>query len=149
MTEATVSAPLMKKLREKLPGSVVFKHADLGLKGLPDCSVTWKGLTLWLEFKLMDSAVINGDWGPWGYGSLVKAIQVRLSKAPVQRATCQALHRAGHCFYVFWLRKPKIIVLYDPVTPVVIGYVSSTDEACEWIKRYLEAANPHPVVRLL
>jgi hypothetical protein len=146
MTEATVSAPLMKKLREKLPGSVVFKHADLGLKGLPDCSVTWKGLTLWLEFKLMDSA---SRYNPWGYYCLGKIIRARLSKAPVQLATCQALNRAGHCFYVVWLRKPKFIVLYNPVIPQVVGYVSSTDEACEWIKRYLEAANPHPVVRLL
>lgn len=141
MNEASVSTTFMQKLRQRLPQAVVFKHADAGLKGLPDCSVTYKGLTLWLEFKLLDSVSEAED--------MVSAIKKRLEKAPVQLRCVQALNRAGYALYIVWIRASKIVVFYNPVTESIVGSAGNNDGACQWVESYLESANPPQVIRLL
>ena len=51
MNEKTLVSGLVANLRTELPGSTVFKHADLVTAGIPDISVTWSGWTSWLEVK--------------------------------------------------------------------------------------------------
>lgn len=51
MKEVDLVLALVRKLAEKLPGAVVFKHADTMTAGIPDISVTWGGVTTWLEVK--------------------------------------------------------------------------------------------------
>jgi len=51
MNEASVTARLVQAVRS-LPGFVVFKHNDAKTAGIPDVSVTARGLTTWIEVKV-------------------------------------------------------------------------------------------------
>ena len=51
MNEAELKGKLVKRLRKDLAGSVVFRHEDQFTAGIPDISVTWNGLTCWIEVK--------------------------------------------------------------------------------------------------
>jgi len=51
MTEATIQAALLPKIRAGLPGSVVTKHSERLVAGVPDVSVSWRGLTTWWELE--------------------------------------------------------------------------------------------------
>jgi hypothetical protein len=42
------SLALFKRLH---PGAVVFRHEDLFRAGVPDTSISWKGVVSWWEFK--------------------------------------------------------------------------------------------------
>ena len=52
MTEANFTLELLRELRRHLPNAVIFKHADGYTKGVPDFSITLRGLTAWFEVKL-------------------------------------------------------------------------------------------------
>jgi hypothetical protein len=134
MTEATALAAFMQKLRAQLQDAVVMKHADLGLKGMPDCSITYQGLTLWLEAKLLD-ALREHTCFP-GHDCLPKAIQKRVAGSPVQLNVCRRLARAGHCLYLIWFRKAGL-VFWDPLTEEIVGACESTAQAVEWVEKYL------------
>ena len=51
MTEATLKGALVKAIRERMPGIVVFRHEDHFTSGIPDLSITWRGKTSWWEVK--------------------------------------------------------------------------------------------------
>jgi hypothetical protein len=52
VNEASVTSVLLSVLRHRLPGFVVLKHNDAKTAGIPDISVTGRGLTTWLEIKV-------------------------------------------------------------------------------------------------
>lgn len=78
MNEASLSRTLCQRLRRELPGAVVFKHNDLSTAGVPDISVTWGGITVWLEVK-------RGE---------------RITGRGVQRETMRRLMQVGRAYYV-------------------------------------------------
>jgi hypothetical protein len=80
-TEAQLTAALVRTFREHLPRAVVFKHCDRMTAGIPDVSVTYGGLTVWLEVKLAAPAARSRDQ------------QVR---------TCANLDRQGACYFVVY-----------------------------------------------
>lgn len=101
----------MKGLREELEGSVVFKHHDASMVGLVDCSVTWGGRTMWLEFKLY-------EWQEWMTGKTTYDIALRLvakarKAAPVQWECANKLDAASKAFYVIWVKK-SFVLLVNP-----------------------------------
>ena len=50
-TEASLKQALTKKMREVMPGAVIFRHEDKHIFGVPDISCTWGGMTSWWEVK--------------------------------------------------------------------------------------------------
>lgn len=135
MNESSVSSPLLSKLRETLQDAVAFKHADVGMKGLPDASVTWKGLTLWLEFKLHQPAKM----GPWV--SATEALRYFQEKAPTQAETCKRLARAGFCYYIIWRKKVKEVWIVSP-DGCQAFMLRSTAQVAEWTEHFLSGQNP-------
>ncbi len=71
---------LVKVLATDLEDAVVLKHADQVTSGIPDLSVTWSGLTFWIEVKR---------------GSTIEA-------RGIQVLTATRLARQGHCFFVLY-----------------------------------------------
>lgn len=59
--ESHFTSGMVAHLREKLGGSVVFKHSDQLTAGVPDTSVTWRRSTTWLEVKIKRSGAITTD----------------------------------------------------------------------------------------
>jgi len=59
MKESDLSRALVKVLRAGMPDGVVFKHADTITAGIPDISVTWHGVTSWLEIKHAHPSIID------------------------------------------------------------------------------------------
>lgn len=116
MNEASVSSPLMEKVRELLPGSVVVKHRDASMIGLVDCSVTYGGHVLWLEFKLYE---VPASWDWMEEGDALEASATLLAKArkaaPKQFDLACRFRKASACLYVFWLKK-TCLFLVDPVS---------------------------------
>lgn len=108
MNEASKFADLLPAIRKRLPGSKVFKHADVGMVGLPDASITWHRVTLWLEGKLHQPAR-HGAWT-----SVRDALAYFQQKAPTQAAQCQGLAREGYCLYIIWRKHIPEIYLLDP-----------------------------------
>lgn len=97
MKESVYSNGLVKMLRSRLPGSVVFKHADALTAGIPDISVTWNGRTTWLEVKVG-----------------------RIVGRGVQALTIQRLALAGRCWYVVYSGK-SVVTIVDPLGNVVVN----------------------------
>lgn len=59
MKEVDLVRNLIDTLRKELAGAVVFKHADTMTAGIPDISVTWGGMTTWLEVKYQTGEAIG------------------------------------------------------------------------------------------
>jgi Holliday junction resolvase len=55
--EATIKKTLVKKIRETIPGAVVFRHEDQFTHGIPDISVTVGDITLWIEVKIANPSL--------------------------------------------------------------------------------------------
>lgn len=51
MNEAYLKKRLKESLRVVMPGCVVYRHEDKFSGGVPDLSVTWGGVTSWIEVK--------------------------------------------------------------------------------------------------
>jgi hypothetical protein len=127
MTESSVSSPFMTLLRRELPGSVVVKHRDASMIGLPDCSVSWHQRTLWLEFKLINlprSGVID----------VLKIAEA----SPVQYEMMKKLCRQSFgAFYIIFVKKAKRIKLWVPPGSNRITHLvefSTIAEVAQYIK---------------
>lgn len=133
MNESSVSSPLMEGLREGLPGSVVVKHRDASMIGLVDCSVTYGGHVLWLEFKLYS---VPRSWDWLEEASALEAAAFLLAKArkdaPKQFDLACRLHEASRCLYVVWLKKTCVFIV-DPVSLACIR-VKRTIQAVDLLK---------------
>lgn len=86
MTEATITVEVMRMLKEHLKVPVIFKHHDISTSGIPDMSITYGGLTFWIELKLLK----EGE-------SRAKFLR---HFEPLQLAECRLLERQGRCFYL-------------------------------------------------
>jgi hypothetical protein len=82
MKEGEVTRDLVKHLRKSMPGSVIFKHADMITAGIPDISVTGYGRTIWLEIKISK----NG----------------KFKSTNLQDESMRKLAMAGRAFYVLY-----------------------------------------------
>lgn len=123
MNESSVSSPFLTTLRQLCADAVVFKHADVGMKGLPDASMTWKGSTLWMEFKLHQPARHKAWIGPQ------QALEYFQGESPVQAGVCKKLARASRCIYIIWRKKVKEVWLCDPEGLILLSFSSSTELA--------------------
>lgn len=92
MTEAKLSSACLKRLKNHLENSVIFKHNDSFTSGIPDASITWK-ICLWLEFKF-------GNRPKW--------------QNELQRLTAIRLAVAGECWVIFYQMEPKLTHIIQP-----------------------------------
>ena len=51
MNESYLKAAVCKKMKDLMPGVVIFRHEDKFTGGIPDISVTWNDRTCWVEVK--------------------------------------------------------------------------------------------------
>lgn len=94
VNELTLTSRLVAELR-KIPGAVVFKHADSMTPGIPDVSVTLLGSTTWLEVKVSrDGRTIKGR--------------------EQQHLNVVRLSKSGHCFYVVYDLDRDLTILVKP-----------------------------------
>lgn len=108
MNEASVNLDFRKKLQALLPGAVIIKHYDKGMIGMPDCSVTYNGGIMWLEFKLIIPVRSWDGVIPW---------EKIAQKAPVQHEMVMKLTRqATMGGYVAWVNKMRYVEYWDPTT---------------------------------
>lgn len=144
MKESTVSAPFMKQMRERLPGSVVIKHSDKSMIGVMDCSITWRRRPgTWVEFKLVNCPMgamiptvmrkrnaINPDFD-WK-GLLIETAK----KSPTQWQFSQKMAMQGFSFHIMWVRKTCVCVMNHSMGSFRI--LKNTAEAVEWVAGQLE-----------
>jgi len=83
MTEKELKAQFVAKARKRFRGAVVLRHEDLFTAGIPDISITYHGITMWLEVK---------------YKRFNKQMKMRL----VQKLTCQNLADNGFCLILIY-----------------------------------------------
>lgn len=143
MNESSASSPFMKQLRETLPHSVVVKHRDASMIGLPDCSVTFQGHVLWLEFKFF-------DWLGWMEGLSVEARAQRMldlssKKAPKQRAMMEDLDRAAGSLYITWVNKTGVYIV-NPRDISKVVFVETTKDAVRVVRNLMERWEGTPVL---
>ncbi len=121
MNESTVSSAFQTLFRQTVPGAEVIKHSDKSMIGMPDASITYNKVTLWLEYKFIGPKtkgvtaqfMHNGDW---------EAPMVAKA-SPTQYNMMKRLATAGHAWYVFWVLDPNAtrktvgyIYLWHPIT---------------------------------
>lgn len=124
MNESSVSSPFMKDLRSILPEAVVVKHRDASFVGLPDCSVHWRGLSYWFEFKLW---IPTKEWSRSFKEHAELEIPYRqiAEESPVQLQMMRRLGAAAtDSWYIFFVNKTKHILLWNPVTETKIFMVT-------------------------
>lgn len=80
-SESKLKHELCNLLKQALPGSVVFRHEDQFTAGIPDISVTWGGITVWIEVKLAKPSIKGRE---------------------IQLMTGVRLDGAGNCIYVVY-----------------------------------------------
>lgn len=82
MNEKELKSKLVKRMRKKLRGAVVFRHEDQWTSGIPDISVTFQGTT-WIEVKYVKE-------------------DSELKMRGVQKLTCQNLEDNGDCWILIY-----------------------------------------------
>jgi len=103
-SEATICSTLGTTLRQRLSGSMVFKHADMSGTIMPDFSVTWGGRTIWLEIKLIDRLLVKSK--------------------EAQKEMMRRLDTAGQAYYVVYSRDPHAVFM---LRPALIDRLSDTE----------------------
>lgn len=103
-TEAVQTVAFLRRLRLAAPDAVIVKYNDRRTTGLPDASCTWRGRTLWLEFKVRSS----GD-----VGTLPEVLARTNRRAQIQLHTLARYDRAseGRAFLVLF-EPAHVIRLY-------------------------------------
>jgi hypothetical protein len=101
MTESDFTRKLKKRLEEMMSYAVIWKHADMFTKGIPDLSVTVDHRTTWIENKLSTNKQIfeplqyeqlrrvHGWYIVWDVetrkGCMFRADERELAKEPMSR----------------------------------------------------------------
>jgi len=57
LSEAKLRAAALTLFRAKHPQAVVFRHEDSLRAGIPDTSISWRGITSWWEFKYANPTI--------------------------------------------------------------------------------------------
>jgi hypothetical protein len=96
--ESDLNSACSTHIQKMCVGAVIYKHADKFTAGIPDTSVTWRGTTSWLEFKLLRRPADN----------VIKL----LSK--VQLHELVKLEHAGHAWVIAFRAKPHQTLIYRP-----------------------------------
>jgi len=91
MTESDLTKRFIEALRRTMPGAVVFKHADAWTAGIPDLTVSWRGVTTWVEVKKLPYRARG-----------------------IQRVRVQQLGRVARVFYVMYDVEKKAVVVITP-----------------------------------
>lgn len=112
---------LIKVLAADLEGAVVLKHSDQVTSGIPDVSVTWSGLTFWIEVKR---------------GSAIKA-------RGIQVLTAMRLAKQGHCFFVLYDEDNTYIIKPQQIKTRVIEiettYIGTDPGRHHMVARYIRS----------
>lgn len=95
LTEAKLKAKLMEEIETGIPGSVAFRHENKGTIGIPDISVTFDRMTVWME---------------------VKYLAPELYSHGLQSLTMARLAAVGRAWYVYYTNLPG----RSPVTAMVL-----------------------------
>ena len=125
-----------------LPEAVILKHHDASFVGLPDCSVHWRGLSFWFEFKLWiptkewsRAFSLNGLETPMPYREIAE-------ESPVQFELMKRMAiSASDAWYIFWINKTKYILLWHPITNTKIP-VSSRAELLQQVVTMITGQGP-------
>lgn len=130
MNESTVSSPFMKQLRAALPGSLVIKHHDASMIGLPDCEVLWQKKVVWFEFKLIV---------PPKRKAVDKVYVAELAaESPRQHLfMCQLAEQTHGAVYICWVKRSSRIIVWEPRGGTIVGEFETTPELVNWAERWL------------
>ena len=134
MTEASLKSDLVRILRHELRGSVVLRHEDKLTSGIPDISVTWRRMTVWLEAKFLNPSFYSKG---------------------IQTLTLKRLASAGHCFYVLYQKEgaeftTNIIEPYSILENIIEGGEWTSDGInhyliVDFLKDYTKQHNVHKI----
>lgn len=106
MTESTVRATLVKKLRQ-YKDWIVLRHEDHYTSGIPDISVTGNGITSWWETKYQK-----------GFSLLNKGIQ---------QYTLEQLAKYGYAHYIIYTPEQVAIVNPSLSDPQIFPGINHTE----------------------
>ena len=57
MTESELKDDLVRYLRYELKGAIIFRHEDKYTAGIPDMSITYRCVTIWMEIKYANPTI--------------------------------------------------------------------------------------------
>jgi hypothetical protein len=99
VNEAYLKKRLCDETRKLIPGVVIFRHEDKFSGGIPDCSFTWGGRTVWVEVKYRRK----------GTAGLLTELQ---------RLTISRLIRQGRALVVTYVERPdhSLVIQVDRPT---------------------------------
>jgi hypothetical protein len=102
VNEAYLKRKLVDTLRVTMPGAVVIRHEDKFTAGVPDLSVSWNGITSFVEVKYQRK----------GRKSVPTALQARMIK--------QLRENRAPAYVLTYLEAPRELVLHG-VTGCVVA----------------------------
>ncbi len=92
MIEATIKRQLVRKIKERIPNAVIFRHEDKFTHGIPDISITANHTTVWVEVKYL--------------AFKAKKIQI---------LTAMRLANVSHCFFAVFSEYETLISHPDSI----------------------------------
>lgn len=93
--EAKVLAKVVKELKRRLPGAVIFKHSDIRTAGIPDLSVSFGGHTAWVEGKYLRDETASTVKKAFGALQLATAVLLNLQSEVVYLVAYEGGRRAA------------------------------------------------------
>ncbi len=57
MNESTFAGQIKKSLLAEYPGIIYQKHSDRFTAGIADAEIVWRGMTTWIEYKVLPKTV--------------------------------------------------------------------------------------------
>lgn len=117
MTETQFTSKLVKELRRRLPGAMIFKHADGYSAGIPDISISFESKTTWWEAKMITNKQIF---------------------EPLQLAILKKLY--GN--YIIWNPKIKSGYIISPFMAPIIKDLTNPYIFDNLVERILQEAKP-------
>lgn len=90
MKEADVVAKIRYEVKKQLPLAKFLKHNDFSSEGIPDLSISFAGMTTWVEVKLLKAKETQVSF----------AKHLKPGGRMVQLVTCQQLEKQARCYYL-------------------------------------------------
>jgi hypothetical protein len=123
MNEATMKRALVERIRERMPGAVVWRLEDKFTAGRPDIAIVWRGRFAGVEVKL-DRAKRKGE------------------RTELQKLTLRRLESAGALgvWLVYWPDGAIVIERWD-TSPLAHfdGPRPAHGKAAEWLASWFES----------
>lgn len=116
LTEGSLTRDLMKTIEQVMLSAVVLKHADRFTSGIPDLTVTWRGVTSWWECK-----------------------HTPFKRKGLQTLTAQRLAAHGICRYIIFDAKRTRIVHPNNLDTWRDAALSCNGYDLEWVARQMKS----------